>query len=59
MEVMSELHSQATELESPSKEGIAQAVMAVVAIPMSQMMTTGDTAVTTSQTQDIAEEARD
>ena len=59
MEVMSELHSQATELESPRKEGIALAVMAAVAIPMSQMMTIGDTAVMTSQTQDTAEEARD
>ena len=59
MEVMSELHSQATERESPRKEGIAQGVTAEVAIPMSQMMTTGNTAVMTSQTQDTADGARD
>jgi len=59
MGVMSEFHSQATRLESPRKEGIAQAVMAAVAIPMSQMMTTRDTAVMTSQTQDTADGARD
>ena len=47
MGVMSEFHSRATELESPRKEGIAQAA---VAIPMSQMMTTEDTAVMMSQT---------
>ena len=59
MEAMSEFHSQATKLESPRKEGIAQAVMAAVAIPMSQMMTTGDTAATMSQSQDTAEGAKD
>ena len=59
MEVMSETHSQATERESPRKEGIAQAMTAAVAIPMSQMMTTGNTAVMMSQTQDTAEGARD
>jgi len=41
------------------KKGIALAVMAAVAIPMSRMMTTGDTAVMMSRTQDTAEEARD
>ena len=56
---MSELHSQATELESPRKEGMAQAAMVAVAIPMSQKMTTEDTAVMMSQTQDTAEGARD
>ena len=59
MGVMSEFHSQAAKLESPRKEGIALAVMAAVVIPMSQMMTTGDTAVRRSQTQDTAEGARD
>ena len=41
------------------KEDIAQAAMAAVGIPTSQMMTTGDTAVTKSQTRDTAEGARD
>ena len=59
MEVISEFYSWATELESPRKEGIAQAAMAAVGIPTSQMMTTGDTAVTKSQTRDTAEGARD
>jgi len=59
MEVMSEFYSWATELESPRKEGIAQAAMAAVAIPMSQMMKAKDTAVMMSQTQDTAEGARD
>ena len=59
MGVMSEFNSQVTELESPRKEGIALAVVAAVAILMSQMMTAGDTAVMMSQTQDTAEEARD
>ena len=59
MGVMSKFYLQATRLESPRKEGIAQAVMAAVAIPMSQMMTTGDTAVMRNQTQDTADGARD
>jgi len=59
MGVMSEFHSRATELESPRKEGIAQAAMAAIAIPMTLMLTTGNTAVMTSPTQDTAEEARD
>ena len=59
MEAMSEFHSQATKLESPRKEGVTRAVTAAVAIPMSQMKTTGDTAVMMSQTQDTAEGARD
>ena len=57
MGVMS--NSQATRTESPRKEGKPLAVMAAVAIPMSQMMTTGNTAVMMSQTQDTAEGARD
>ena len=59
MGVMSEFHSQATEVASPRKEGMVRAAMAAVAIPMSQMMTTGNTAVMTSQTQDTADGARD